>query len=102
MFHNTGLIKIIVFQQLRNWRLNNIKFEEVLPALREGIKVRRKDSSWIGYYECIYVNRVGYVIPNRAYFDDYTLNTEDLNADDWEIIREPKKVKLRDLTEKIN
>lgn len=76
-----------------------MKFEEVLPALREGKKIRRKDSSWINYYECIYVNRVGNVIPNRAYFDDYILETKDLDADDWEIVEEKKKVKLRDLTE---
>ena len=74
-----------------------MKFEETLPALREGKKVRRKDSSWINFYDCIYVNWVGKVMPNRAYFEDYTLDTEDLDADDWEVVEEKKKVKLRDL-----
>ncbi len=75
-----------------------MKFEETLPALREGKKVRRKDSSWINFYDCIYVNWVGKVMPNCAYFEDYTLDTEDLDADDWEVVEEKKKVKLRDLT----
>lgn len=76
-----------------------MKFEEIIPALREGKKVRRKDHSWINFYDCIYVNWVGKVMPNRAYFEDYTLDTEDLDADDWEVVEEKKKVKLRDLTE---
>ena len=75
-----------------------MKLEEALPALREGKKIRRKDPSWINFYDCIYVNCVGKVMPNRAYFEDYTLDTEDLDADDWEIVEETKKVKLRDLT----
>ena len=62
-----------------------MKFEEVLPALREGKKVGRK--KWDKSY---YVNNYG-----EAYVD-----WEDLLATDWEIVKEPKKVKLRDLTEK--
>lgn len=61
-----------------------MKFEEVLPALRKGKKVGRK--KWDKSY---YVNNYG-----EAYVD-----WEDLLATDWEIVKETKKVKLRDLTE---
>ena len=70
-----------------------MKFEEVLPALREGKKIRRKCMS-DKYYR----------IDNNHIYDNigqlYTFGVEaDILQDDWEIVEEKKKVKLRDLTE---
>ena len=70
-----------------------MKFEEILPALREGKKIRRK--SWGRVHSFI-------IIKDDSLVDDYHCNVGiyayDLKADDWEIFRELKKVKLRDLT----
>lgn len=71
-----------------------MKFEEVLPALREGKKIRRK---------CMRDGRY-YRIDNNHIFDEigqlYTFGVEaDILQNDWEIVEEKKKVKLRDLTE---
>lgn len=70
-----------------------MKFEEVLPALREGKKIRRK--SWGRVHSFI-------IIKDDSLVDDYHCNVGiyayDLKADDWEIVKETKKVKLRDLT----
>lgn len=71
-----------------------MRFEEVLPALRDGIKVRRK--SW---------NKRNYIVVKKGNLiideDDYAIPfwIDDLLADDWEVVKEAKKVKLRDLTE---
>lgn len=71
-----------------------MKFEEVLPALREGKKVRRK--SWGRVHSFI-------IIKDDSLVDDYHCNVGiyayDLKADDWEIVEKKKKVKIRDLTE---
>lgn len=64
-----------------------MKFEEVLPALREGKKIRRKEWQKTHYY-----------IGSRFCDVGYELSLTDLLADDWEIVKEKKKVKLRDLT----
>ena len=70
-----------------------MKFEEVIPALREGKKIRRK--SWGRVHSFI-------IIKDDSLVDDYHCNVGiyayDLKADDWEIVTEKKKVKLRDLT----
>ena len=70
-----------------------MRFEEVLPALREGKKIRRK--SWGRVHSFI-------IIKDDSLVDDYRCNVViyayDLKADDWEIVKEKKKVKLRDLT----
>lgn len=70
-----------------------MKFEEVLPALREGKKVRRK--SWGRVHSFI-------IIKDGSLVDDYHCNVGiyayDLKADDWEVVKNKKKVKLRDLT----
>ena len=70
-----------------------MKFEEVLPALREGKKVRRK--SWGRVHSFI-------IIKDDSLVDDYHCNVGiyayDLKADDWEVVKNKKKVKLRDLT----
>lgn len=61
-----------------------MKFEEVLPALKEGKKIRRASS------------KLGITFTKDEFF---RLDSTDLlQADDWEIIKEKKKVKLRDLT----
>lgn len=66
-----------------------MKFEEVLPALREGKKIRRNCMPY-GYYH----------IKNNHIVDEngeiYTFGVEaDILQDDWEIVKEEKKVKLR-------
>ena len=75
-----------------------MKFEEAITFLKNGKKVRRKDSARIDCYTYVYVNYSGYVIPQCKNFGDYILKMSDFNADDWEIVNEKKKVKLRDLT----
>lgn len=70
-----------------------MKFEEVLPALRAGKKIRRKCMSDKYYH-----------IDNNHIYDNigqlYTFGVEaDVLQDDWEIVEELRKVKLRDLTE---
>lgn len=71
-----------------------MKFEEVLPALREGIKVRRKSWNKRNY---IVVKKDNLIVDENDYAIPFTL--DDFYADDWEIVKEKKKVKLRDLTE---
>lgn len=71
-----------------------MKFEEVLPALREGKKIRIK-----GWEEIQYIYKPKNENDLRA--EDYkavNLSWKDFFSDNWEIIKEPKKVKLRDLT----
>lgn len=76
-----------------------MKFEEVLPALREGKKVRRKAYP-SDYYIYLKDKELNAFISffNRT-VGEIKLMTRDLLADDWEIVKEKKKVKLRDLTE---
>lgn len=76
-----------------------MRFEEVLPALREGKKIRRK-TFILGTYICLEDNVLKVFISylNRR-SGGITLMTRDLLADDWEIVKETRKVKLRDLTE---
>ena len=70
-----------------------MKFTEVLPALLEGKKIRRK---------CWGKERSFVVIKNDSIVDEYdnrlTISVNGFKADDWEIVKETKKVKLRDLT----
>lgn len=71
-----------------------MKLEEVLPALREGKKIRRK-CWWNKKY--IVLEENADIITNSG--QRYVFTTNTLLADDWEIVKEKKKVKLRDLTE---
>ena len=72
-----------------------MKFEEVLPALREGKRIRRNYFDEGKYIE---VRRLDEFICDN-YDTDYTFCLDDLCADDWEIVaKEKKKVKLKDLT----
>ena len=88
-----------------------MKFEEVLPALREGKKIRREcwnKSEYIvidysGYFSPIadntYTCKKGiYLFTGRDNYATYYLRLDDLITGDWEIVKEKKKVKLRDLT----
>ena len=72
-----------------------MKFEEVLPALREGKKIRRKSRNKINY---IRIGKEDFIVDENDECFPFIL--EDFLADNWEIVEEIKKVKLRDLTEK--
>ena len=71
-----------------------MKFEEVLSALREGIKVRRKSWNKRNY---IVVKKDNLIVDENDYAIPFCI--DDFSADDWEIVEEKKKVKLRDLTQ---
>lgn len=82
-----------------------MKFEDVLPALREGKKIRRE--YWKPYKKYIYLHFENSNNCAKLFFhrndgkDDEKWRCfpiADLIADDWEIVEEPKKVKFRDLT----
>lgn len=70
-----------------------MKFEEVLPALRAGKKIRKIGSKNYYYLENGRIRECSGVVSMYSSFGDDCLLT------DWEIIKN-KKVKLRDLTEK--
>lgn len=72
-----------------------MKFEEVLPALREGKKIRLKDWKNIEY---IYKpkNETGLRTKDNHVVE---IGWQDFFSDNWEIVKNKKKVKLRDLTE---
>ena len=75
-----------------------MKFEEVLPALREGKKVRRKDYP-SDYYICLKDKVLkAFISYFNGFVGEIKLITRDLLADDWEIIKESKKVKIKDMT----
>ena len=73
-----------------------MKFEEMVSALREGKKVRLKEWKEIQY---IYMPKNETEL--RAEDDHFVnLSWKNFFSDDWEIVEEKKKIKLRDLTEK--
>ena len=73
-----------------------MKFEEVLPALREGKKItcsiiKNSECQYIYYFDgTIFCGSGGYW---------HLTDREIVNNDDWEIVEELKKVKVRNLTE---
>lgn len=73
-----------------------MKFEEVLPALREGKKITCSIIKNSGY-QYIYYND-GTIFNNEGGYWHLT-GKKIVEIDDWEIVKEKKKVKLRDLTE---
>lgn len=77
-----------------------MRFEEVLPALREGKKIRRGGIVWRNYYGFLFISETENKISSDSVVENcgYKITKDDLKADDWEIIKEKKKVKLRDLT----
>ena len=74
-----------------------MKFEEIIPALKEGKKARRK--RWgVKNHNYIVVGKEDDLIVDMVY-GKFPFTLGDLIADDWEIVEETKKVKLRDMTE---
>lgn len=65
-----------------------MKFEEVLPFLREGKAIRRRNVIWLGY--------IGhYLLIRDQLYDLYEnwveeIDVSDLLADDWEIEEEQR------------
>ena len=74
-----------------------MKFEEILPALRAGKKISRNNWCKDDY---IYINSNGEFEDQNGHHPGIFLNCLcDLEADEWKIVKEKKKVKLRDMTE---
>lgn len=74
-----------------------MKFEEILPALRAGKKISRNNWCKDDY---IYINSNGEFEDQNGHHPGIFLNCLcDLEADEWKIVKEKKKIKLRDLTE---
>lgn len=71
-----------------------MRFEEALPALREGKKIRLKEWKEIEY---IYKPKNETDLKTEDYHS-VNLSWKDFFSDNWEIVEEKKKVKLRDLT----
>lgn len=73
-----------------------MKFEEALSAIKAGKRVRR--SGWSDDPEKYMALYEDALIDQRD--GSIFLFLSDVEADDWEIVKETKKVKLRDLTKK--
>lgn len=74
-----------------------MKFEEVLPALKEGKKIRKRKEVNEGDYYVL--DKKGIIHVYSDYGKIRTCFTYgDIMNEDWEIVKEIKKVKLRDLT----
>lgn len=73
-----------------------MKFEEVLQALRDGKKITSKYLKECGYQYIYYRDKT--MFENKGGYWHLT-NCELIESDDWEVVKETKKVKLRDLTE---
>lgn len=77
-----------------------MKFEEVLPLLKSGRKIRRKDELWKKYYGSLFISETkDDILTESEIIDYYKITKEDLLTDDWEIVKEKHTVKLRDLIE---
>lgn len=67
-------------------------FEEVLPALREGKKIRRTDKCWQDIFGYVFYNneKMGllYSEPNAKEYFRYDFDETDLFSTDWEIVKE--------------
>lgn len=75
-----------------------MRFEEVLPALRKGKEIRRKCRNEEKVMDLCIVKGIGkYGYVKEGQFWKAVVKAL-LKADDWEIVEEKKKVKLRDLT----
>lgn len=74
-----------------------MRFEEVLLALREGKKITNSIIKNRGYEYLYYFGKTIFCGGGGGY---WTLSDREIvDRDDWEIVKEKKKVKLRDLTE---
>lgn len=70
-----------------------MKFEEILPALREGKKIRRRGWTKSAY---ILIGKDDLVCDQND--EVFLFVLDDFEDEYWEIVRESKIVKLRDLT----
>lgn len=76
-----------------------MKLEEIIPAYRKGKKIRRECWNEEKVMNLCIVKGIGkYGWVKEGVFWKAVTDAL-LKADDWEIVKEPKKVKLRDLTE---
>ena len=73
-----------------------MRFEKVIPALRAGKKIRRTE--WKENV-CISIDGKVDQLVRYNFGSVFNFNKSDFENDDWEIVKEIKKVKLRDLTE---
>lgn len=76
-----------------------MKLEKVIPAYRKGKKIRRECWNEEKVMDLCIVKGIGkYGLVKEGVFWKAVTDAL-LKADDWEIVEEKKKVKLRDLTE---
>ena len=65
-----------------------MKFKEILPALREGKKIKRKDIVWENYFGFLSISKTE---EDEIFLDSvrdyYEITKEDLKADDWEVVK---------------
>lgn len=74
-----------------------MKFEKVIPAYRKGKKIRRKCWNEENVMDLCIVKGIGkYGYVKEGQFWKAVVEAL-LKADDWEIVKEKKKIKLRDL-----
>lgn len=71
-----------------------MRFEEVLPALREGKKVRRKVWGWLQFIR-FEPNDLFKLVDEEGHHVALSI---DLFEIDWEVVTERKKIKLRDIS----
>lgn len=72
-----------------------MKFEDVIPALREGKKVRRTSEPWfslIGFIQLekdLATDKTIIATENRedSRFSQYTVKGRDFYVDDWEVVK---------------
>lgn len=72
-----------------------MRFEEVLPALREGEKITNSVIKDNGYQYIHYLDEIIFNDKGGTY---HLTDKDIIEPGDWEIVGEKKKVKLRDLT----
>lgn len=67
-----------------------MKLEEVLPALRNGKKIRRKswERHWHNLYSGVFERSSRYFYFEDTLTSSHCFNVEDALAEDWEIINE--------------
>lgn len=78
-----------------------MKFEAILPALREGKKITSKSLRDCGYLYIYYTDKSIFADSGEfVHLPDGVLDVQIVEGDDWEIFDEkkPRKVKLRYLT----
>ena len=71
-----------------------MKFEEVLPALREGKKITSEHLKKCGYQYIYYRDKTMFDSEGGYW---HLADDDFVERGDWEIVKDKKKVKLRDL-----